>query len=391
MMPVTPRGMAIRAGFCALLAACVASVALSATARPSPGKEFYRYKNCAACTAEGYGWCPIRRKCGGFANRVCSGTETDSEVPLVQPLEGRAAFEATAWQPGVTSFVLFHDPADEAHAAVAAAFEEASGRLHRAPSTVKTVVAFGSLDCAEHAAACVGHYPGHGEAKGLPGLTSFRRVPYAASSLASPHRDGAGEEGLEGYASNEAGTGSHDKAVQAYGEADAEGDMADADALHGWMQQELAASRANVEELDRLADRFMEAFAAGGMAECEESRTVLEEARKHVEADAAARARARAAIGMESMALDVDAVGNAISAGVGGESVEGGGARMREVPAHMRADDVGNIYLWAMQQVHAHGTPFLSNEVNRARSSALKPRGVAKLEVLERFVKALFG
>ena len=28
-------------------------------------------KTCSACTKAGYGWCPIKRRCGGFANKEC--------------------------------------------------------------------------------------------------------------------------------------------------------------------------------------------------------------------------------------------------------------------------------------------------------------------------------
>lgn len=35
---------------------------------------FKALKTCSECTAAGYGWCPLRRMCGGFA--VSSGLST---------------------------------------------------------------------------------------------------------------------------------------------------------------------------------------------------------------------------------------------------------------------------------------------------------------------------
>ena len=39
--------------------------------------NFKQWKDCKSCTGAGYGWCPIRRMCGGFANRNCRGDHTD--------------------------------------------------------------------------------------------------------------------------------------------------------------------------------------------------------------------------------------------------------------------------------------------------------------------------
>ena len=39
--------------------------------------NFKQWKDCKSCTDAGYGWCPIRRMCGGFANRNCRGDHTD--------------------------------------------------------------------------------------------------------------------------------------------------------------------------------------------------------------------------------------------------------------------------------------------------------------------------
>jgi len=32
---------------------------------------FKKLTSCGACTSAGYGWCPMQRKCGGFANKEC--------------------------------------------------------------------------------------------------------------------------------------------------------------------------------------------------------------------------------------------------------------------------------------------------------------------------------
>ena len=32
---------------------------------------FAKLRDCSSCVGAGYGWCPMQRKCGGFANREC--------------------------------------------------------------------------------------------------------------------------------------------------------------------------------------------------------------------------------------------------------------------------------------------------------------------------------
>ena len=41
--------------------------------------KFSDYHSCQNCTQAGWGWCPRVRRCGGFANKRCSGSETDTE------------------------------------------------------------------------------------------------------------------------------------------------------------------------------------------------------------------------------------------------------------------------------------------------------------------------
>eukprot|EP01064_Diplonema_japonicum_P038115 TRINITY_DN9129_c0_g1_i1.p2 TRINITY_DN9129_c0_g1~~TRINITY_DN9129_c0_g1_i1.p2 ORF type:complete len:196 (+),score=53.11 TRINITY_DN9129_c0_g1_i1:45-590(+) len=35
------------------------------------GHDFDKFETCRDCIAAGFGWCPIKRICGGFANREC--------------------------------------------------------------------------------------------------------------------------------------------------------------------------------------------------------------------------------------------------------------------------------------------------------------------------------
>lgn len=33
--------------------------------------KFAKYTSCISCVGDGWGWCPIKRRCGGFANKEC--------------------------------------------------------------------------------------------------------------------------------------------------------------------------------------------------------------------------------------------------------------------------------------------------------------------------------
>ena len=46
--------------------------------------NFGTYTDCNACIGAGYGWCPIRRKCGGFANKVCGSGESYVASPAAE-------------------------------------------------------------------------------------------------------------------------------------------------------------------------------------------------------------------------------------------------------------------------------------------------------------------
>ena len=46
---------------------CICATALFSTTAAKP-LDFSQWKDCHACVDAGHGWCPIRRKCGGFTN-----------------------------------------------------------------------------------------------------------------------------------------------------------------------------------------------------------------------------------------------------------------------------------------------------------------------------------
>ena len=50
-------------------------------------------KGCKACVAAGYGWCPIKLMCGGFANRKCpeDAVDDDDDADMDDDLEGYAS------------------------------------------------------------------------------------------------------------------------------------------------------------------------------------------------------------------------------------------------------------------------------------------------------------
>ena len=47
---------------------------------------FAKLRTCQACVSAGYGWCPNRRKCGGFATEGCGKGE--NYVALGEPYDG---------------------------------------------------------------------------------------------------------------------------------------------------------------------------------------------------------------------------------------------------------------------------------------------------------------
>jgi hypothetical protein len=71
-------------------------LSLACIAPTSTAINFKQWKSCQPCLDAGYGWCPIRRMCGGFANRKCTGdnrdnSKTDEEVALEEQQQKEAA------------------------------------------------------------------------------------------------------------------------------------------------------------------------------------------------------------------------------------------------------------------------------------------------------------
>jgi len=46
--------------------------------KPTGASELF--KHCGPCTEAGHGWCPLRRVCGGFANKSCRRDHTDVAI-----------------------------------------------------------------------------------------------------------------------------------------------------------------------------------------------------------------------------------------------------------------------------------------------------------------------
>ena len=70
-----------------------------------------KYRNCSDCIQAGRGWCPIRRKCGGFSNRVCRNDETDFAKPIVKVADSNLPEAVETAQKHIA--VLFHQGAEE--------------------------------------------------------------------------------------------------------------------------------------------------------------------------------------------------------------------------------------------------------------------------------------
>jgi hypothetical protein len=84
---------------------------LVSTPKPSGGgtdmsSTFKELKTCKDCLAAGYGWCPIRRMCGGFANQQCSGDSRDFRSDYTPP-------KMASIELGVSSDATFEDDDEE--------------------------------------------------------------------------------------------------------------------------------------------------------------------------------------------------------------------------------------------------------------------------------------
>lgn len=51
--------------------------AASAAVVSAGNPDFAKYKDCWSCTGDGWGWCSIRRICGGFANKECGAKDDE--------------------------------------------------------------------------------------------------------------------------------------------------------------------------------------------------------------------------------------------------------------------------------------------------------------------------
>ncbi len=60
---------------------------------------FAKLRTCTVCIAAGYGWCPIQRKCGGFANRECGEGERYFAEGGADAAPGKASGRNGRWVP----------------------------------------------------------------------------------------------------------------------------------------------------------------------------------------------------------------------------------------------------------------------------------------------------
>jgi protein disulfide-isomerase-like protein len=154
--------------------------------------NFKQWKECQPCLDAGYGWCPIRRMCGGFANRKCTGdyrdkSKTPEEVakeekdkeeeasrrrleqvnsPVVEIEGGIKEFDEKLSGFHV-SLVKFYAPWCGHCKALAPAFKEAAGILKKENSKAKMI----NVDVTATANKELGSKYG---VKGFPTLKLFR-------------------------------------------------------------------------------------------------------------------------------------------------------------------------------------------------------------------------
>ena len=162
-----------------LLLALVASLLLSPSTGRTAKTKAGNLRSCSACLAAGYGWCPMRQVCGGFANKVCSGTLTDLPKPVRPYVADASSWSSLMARPEhvLVNYCVGYDGrckqfAPE-YALVASAFVKGK----------ECVVA--AVDCAADRALCEAH-----------GVTAYPTVIFHAT----PHRGarGTGDQQLAG-------------------------------------------------------------------------------------------------------------------------------------------------------------------------------------------------
>lgn len=68
----------------------LSAIGSAAAAGMDMSAEFAKFKTCGACTKAGYGWCTIKRKCGGFANKQCGVGEQYMAIDFVAPTKKKS-------------------------------------------------------------------------------------------------------------------------------------------------------------------------------------------------------------------------------------------------------------------------------------------------------------
>mmetsp|Transcript_26704 Transcript_26704/g.92767 ORF Transcript_26704/g.92767 Transcript_26704/m.92767 type:complete len:348 (-) Transcript_26704:923-1966(-) len=342
-------------------AAAAVAIVIAASVCAHAAASFADYEDCSSCLAAGHGWCPIRRRCGGFANRQCSGTETDVVKPTLAAVGSAADFDAAVFDDSRTVFVVLHGAGDGGLEELEAAARGVAKELKNAPS-----VGFVSVACADVPSACL-LAPRGGASTAT--LVAAQRVPFVD--------DGAGSGGDAGFGagddlrltagSDEGGFGSQ-AAANAKPVLRFSGDVTDAAAVQAWMLATHDAARVRLPEMDALAVRFMAAYVEAGMKDSDAVDEVMREARV-------------VAMGSEEAAATTM---REVDVSEGGETSRAEGRPTRAAVAAM--------YTATMRDVLAKGPSSLARAVNARRSSGaqLPAFEAARLEVLEVFVAELF-
>jgi hypothetical protein len=115
---------------------------------------FAKYTSCTSCVADGWGWCPIKRRCGGFANKECGigerflAEKTTQRNGLWEPKEAvePPAADVPQASPPPPATLLYAGPASSPATPTTVAVEP-SGK------SVDTEPTIGSLSEASNASA----------------------------------------------------------------------------------------------------------------------------------------------------------------------------------------------------------------------------------------------